>query len=116
MYVTDLDRNGEPELAYTYSWGSGLHRSHVAVYVPHLPEPNIIEADLVYYYGDLVLERLDEHNILLKAGSFDWRLDEFVPAATLGELALKELDGQLQLVIELEDDIPSDVLEQVDFP
>ena len=116
MCITDLDRDGEPELAYTYSWGSGLHRSHVAVYLPHRTEPYNIDADLVYFDGDLFLERVDDHTVFLKAGHYDWRLDDFVAEATLGGLVLKEMDGQTQLVVELEDHIPPDILERIYGP
>jgi hypothetical protein len=116
MYVTDLDRNGEPELAYTYSWGSGLHRSHVAVYIPSHPEPNNIDGGLVYFHGDIILERVNDHNVFVKTGYHDWSRDEWIAETALGKLVLEHIDGQLQLSVELEDDIPPDVLERVGFP
>ncbi|OBZ11118.1 M56 family metallopeptidase [Bacillus sp. FJAT-26390] len=38
MALADLDSDGEMELYFTYSWGSGLHRSHAAYFNPSAKE------------------------------------------------------------------------------
>ncbi|NIK77709.1 beta-lactamase regulating signal transducer with metallopeptidase domain [Paenibacillus castaneae] len=38
MALADMDNDGESELYFTYSWGSGLHRSHAAYYSPATKE------------------------------------------------------------------------------
>ncbi|WP_053372893.1 M56 family metallopeptidase [Paenibacillus sp. FJAT-27812] len=38
MALADLDSDGETELYFTYSWGSGLHRSHAAYFNPSAKE------------------------------------------------------------------------------
>jgi beta-lactamase regulating signal transducer with metallopeptidase domain len=38
MALADMDSDGESELYFTYSWGSGLHRSHVAYFSPSAKE------------------------------------------------------------------------------
>jgi hypothetical protein len=116
MCVTDLDQNDEAELTYTYSWGSGLHRSHVAVYLPRHLGTRDIDADLVYLHGDLLLEKVDDQDVLVKAGYHDWRQDDFVEVSALGKVLLEDQEGQYELLIRLEDDVPSDVMKWVVFP
>lgn len=38
MALADMDSDGESELYFTYSWGSGLHRSHAAYFNPSAKE------------------------------------------------------------------------------
>jgi len=38
MATSDFDNNGKKELLYTYSWGSGLHRSCITSTKPLLPK------------------------------------------------------------------------------
>lgn len=38
MALADMDSDGESELYFTYSWGSGLHRSHAAYFKPSAKE------------------------------------------------------------------------------
>lgn len=38
MALADMDEDEMPELYFTYSWGSGLHRSHVAYFNPKQKE------------------------------------------------------------------------------
>lgn len=38
MALADLDNDGDSELYFTYSWGSGLHRSHAAYFNPSTKE------------------------------------------------------------------------------
>lgn len=43
MALADLDKNDEYELYYTFSWGSGLHRSQVGYFEPISKETHIFE-------------------------------------------------------------------------
>lgn len=49
MALADLDKNGEYELYYTFSWGSGIHRSQVGYFEPIRKEIHIFEYALVGY-------------------------------------------------------------------
>jgi hypothetical protein len=74
------------------------------------------DANLVYLHGDLLLEKVDDQEVLVKAGYYDWRQDDFVEVSALGRVLLEDQEGQHELLIRLEDGVPSDVLEQVVFP
>jgi len=112
--IADLNQDGEPELLYTYSWGSGLHRSHVAVYMPRHPDERTIDADLVYLNGDMLLEKVDDQTVFVKAG-YGYG-DDFVVAATLGPLRLEDQGGQVALVVDLEEELPPEVMRQITLP
>ncbi|MBD5471289.1 MAG: hypothetical protein HDR19_09390 [Lachnospiraceae bacterium] len=43
MALADLDKNGEYELYYTFSWGSGMPRSQVGYFEPISKETHIFE-------------------------------------------------------------------------
>jgi hypothetical protein len=109
MVVTDLDADGNPELTYTYSWGSGMHRSHIAAYLPNRVPPKTIEAGAVYFSGDYMLERLDDRNVAVQVGYYDWQQGAFVAEARVGRVVLKSRDGQLELVIEPDANLPPEI-------
>lgn len=54
--LCDLDENGAYELLYTYSWGSGLHRSHLGWLDPQTGAQ--ATADYAYMMRDMMLLRL----------------------------------------------------------
>jgi hypothetical protein len=58
MCVCDLNRDGKLKLAYTYSWGSGITRSHLAVLYLE-PFPQKFESDF-QYRGDLLLKNKND--------------------------------------------------------
>ena len=101
MCVTDLDSNGSPELTYVYSWGSGLHRSHIAAYLPE--RGYSIEADIVYLSGDFVLDCLDDRNVIVQVGYYDWLQDRATAKAQVGRVILDSQAGKL--IIELAGDL-----------
>lgn len=50
----DLDENGQTDILYAYSWGSGLHRSQLAVY--NLTDKAETGLDYVNLNNDMLLE------------------------------------------------------------
>ena len=59
MCVCDLDGDSQLELAFVYSWGSGIHRSHPSVLSLDKLTPVHIEAKFHPLY-DIVLEKVDD--------------------------------------------------------
>jgi hypothetical protein len=112
MQVVDLDENNEPELIYTYSYGSGLHRSMIAAYCRSWPGDHIITSELAYLYGDLILNKIDEHTVMLEAGFFDLQ-ERFTTEATLGGLLLTKDSGKSHLEVQLKNNLPRHITERI---
>lgn len=51
----DYDGNGVLDLLYTYSWGSGIHRSHVAIFDMTAGQEIMLTAIYAEYYEDAVV-------------------------------------------------------------
>lgn len=116
MVVADLDSDKHPELLFTYSFGSGLHRSHVAVYFPDDAQPHSIDANLIYMHGDLILEKIDDQTVNILLSSYDWEKDEFVPETNIGQVFLKESYGQEILIIKQNTNLPTEIRERLTTP
>lgn len=110
--VTDLDSDGQSELVYTFSGGSGLYRSQLAIYCPNCPENGSFAGNLVYLYGDMILDKTGEHSVMVKAGYFDLQ-DHFTTEATLGELLLTKDNGKSHLEVQLKNNLPHQITERV---
>lgn len=51
--VADIDRDGSPEVYFTYSWGSGMHRSMAGYFDTR--DRAVVLFDYSYYNGDMLL-------------------------------------------------------------
>lgn len=112
MAVADLDQDQQPELFYTYSWGSGLHRAHLAVYLPQQAGASM-GAEPVYLNEDLILEKVDDRTLLVKVAHYDPEQDGFVESVLLGQVRFDERNG---VTIELEEGLPPLVMERLILP
>ncbi len=112
MQVVELNGNHEAEFVYAFSGGSGLHYSQLAWYCSDCPEKRIITSNLVYLYGDLILDKINECKVMVKAGYFDLQ-DRFITEATLGELTLTQGPSEKQLEVLLNNDLPQRVRERI---
>jgi hypothetical protein len=116
MHVTDLDADGHRELTYAYSWGSGLHRSHVAVYLPAATPPRSIDAGVILLDGDFALEKIDDRTVRVRAGFYDWEQGEVVAEAPVGRLALDRTASEPVLRIQLDDALPEEITRRLWTP
>ena len=109
MCVTDLDQNGNPELVYTYSFGSGIHRSQVALYSADLPEPHSLEARIAYRDDDWTLERHDDRTVFVTIARGKPGRDRL----RVGQVVLERQGEQVAFDLRLDENLPPDVLERI---
>lgn len=60
LTTCDFDGNGQKDLIYTFSWGSGLHRSHIGVF--NLSKEKEEWLDFVQMNKDVMLEKISDNN------------------------------------------------------
>ncbi|MDE7265955.1 MAG: hypothetical protein K2N89_00615 [Lachnospiraceae bacterium] len=68
MALADLDKNGEYELYYTFSWGSGIHRSQVGYFEPIRKEIHIFKYALVDY--EMILTVNESGDLCVNSATF----------------------------------------------
>jgi|GEM_PF-1109752 hypothetical protein len=91
--VTDLDRDGSPELTCTTSWGSGIHRSEILVF--RLAEGELLREEVpLAFRGDLFLRPEGRGGARVEIGEWTELDRHWEPEAVLGVLAA-EPDGAL---------------------
>ena len=62
MCVSNVDNDSNDEMIYTYSWGSGIHRSHVDAYIfTELIPLKVLGFDV--WFADLSFRRLDDKSV-----------------------------------------------------
>lgn len=97
LFATDLNEDGDYELTYTYAWGSGIHRAHLAIYIPGETPSQHLEAEQIFFHGDYLLEQLDAQTIYVyKLAARDLNSEQ----GLLGKLGLIEVEGDLQLQLQ----------------
>jgi len=67
MCVADLNGDGQPKLIFSYSWGSGVHRSLVALW---MGGASWVDAKPVLADYDLLVERIDDQQVEVAYGEF----------------------------------------------
>jgi LysM repeat protein len=69
MAVTDLDNDQNPELLFTYSFGSGIHQSSLGIVVTRDGKPEVILANEVHYQGDFTLQQVSDQDVFLEGNA-----------------------------------------------
>ncbi|MCY3020118.1 MAG: hypothetical protein NTW87_13960 [Planctomycetota bacterium] len=112
MCVADLDKDGTPELLYSYSYGSGIHRSHVAA-CRFLAE-GVQEAQAPFAYrSDMFVKKADDGTVTVEVGEFSDRLNEWTPDTTLGKLEMAAKGNTLSLDVKLSENLPEAVRQAI---
>jgi hypothetical protein len=110
--VSDLDRDGTSELLFAYVFGSGIHQSRIGMFAPAYDENRAYEADIVYF-GDagLVKEEVKENMAHVAVRAVESNDDARTPRyhETLGQLAIQQGEDRVELVLEIAEDLPDDV-------
>lgn len=91
--VADMDHNGSNELYFTFSFGSGMYRSHVAYF--DTQSKDIVGFDYVYWDCDMVLSNKNGMLSIYHAEPIPPNFD------TLGEEIgrIEFIDNEIQLVL-----------------
>jgi hypothetical protein len=112
LELADLDRDGTPELLFTYGFGSGLHQSRIGMYAPAYGPRRTYEAG-TGYFGDLGLVKEAKSAVIVRVVESDEATMTLRYLGILGNLAI-EVDGdRAKLVLHLAEDLPDDVRERV---
>jgi hypothetical protein len=112
IYTADLNKDGQFELVYTYSWGSGLHRSHVAVLMFNETNEEII-SDFVYMNKDLLLEKKDYYTILVREHNGSASVTDNLFGEEIGILSLKGSKSSYKFEVKLKDNLSEDVQKNI---
>lgn len=56
----DFDGNGQKDLIYTFSWGSGLHRSQIGIFDLSKEKEDLL--NFVQFNKDIILEKILDNN------------------------------------------------------
>lgn len=75
MSIADLDGDQKPELYFTYSWGSGLHRSHVAYFDPSAKK--IVTFDYTHLNKDMIITENNDGGLSLYSANIN-KMESFV--------------------------------------
>lgn len=97
MSLADLNQDGEQELCFTFSFGSGLHRSHVGFFDPAAKQ--VVVLDYVHPNTDMMLA-YDNQGILCLYEASGIEMDSFVDFSLEKGGLLAEIgyeDGQVSL-------------------
>jgi hypothetical protein len=108
MCVADLSGDGKPKLFFSYSWGSGMHRSLVAIWTGGAKWLN---AKPMLRDYDLRLEKVDDEHVEVMYGE-DAGTGK-VEHRRFGRLRLSDRPGGLELGIEVDPHLPADVSERL---
>lgn len=88
--VTELDGDAKPELLYTYSWGSGLHRTHLSLIRFDGPKPNRVDSAVLIPHRVLALRQDAKGNVQAVLAGADHGKD-----VALGEVTYRK--GKLDI-------------------
>lgn len=75
MTLADLNGDQKPELYFTYSWGSGLHRSHVAYFDP--VGKKVVTLDYTHLNKDMLITENEAGGLSLYEAAIN-RMESFV--------------------------------------
>ncbi|MFI5384780.1 MAG: hypothetical protein ACHQ50_01555 [Fimbriimonadales bacterium] len=101
MCVSTLGRNHVPALCYTYSWGSGIHRSHLEAMLFDGKQPRTVAAPFVIRDIDLKLSISSDGGVRVYAVSSP----DGSPVVLLGKLNLTKTAQRESLDLAFEPDL-----------
>jgi len=115
LALSDLDGDGQSELYFSYSFGSGIHQSHLGVYAPAYNNLGVYKAQ-AYYLGDLSLFSDEPGQVGVRAVEADPETLTIKYLDTLGTLSLELIDGQVQLKFNQAEGLSGNLQELIVYP
>ena len=97
MALNDLNKDGMQELYFTYSFGSGLHRSHIAYFDPILKQ--VVPIEYMHINHDMIVAQNSNGTLSLYEASFPF-MDSFVRYTMESTGYISDIvyeDGQISL-------------------
>lgn len=109
MCVGDINNDGESELVFTSSWGSGGHYNDIGICYNEgaSVKESIVTWDFTYY--DLFVRKQDNQHVIVEIAevSADPRkFGKWKPLAKLGIVKTEKINGKLSCIVEEDSDLP----------
>ncbi len=98
MALADLNRDGQYELYYTFSWGSGIPRSEVGYFDPADKEEVLFEES--FFMQELILTVEESGNLCVNTSSLDMDSSVEFTSKPQDKLGTIGLEGN-QIVLKL---------------
>lgn len=95
----DFDGDKQKDLIYTFSWGSGMHRSHIGVL--NLSSNREEWLDFMQLNEDVVLNKVSDDNFkvnIAKVTWKDWGLAQPIDSYRLPVAEVKGVNGKVEIV------------------
>lgn len=95
----DFDDNGQKDLIYTFSWGSGMHRSHIGVF--NLSNEHEEWLDFIQGKNDIMLEKISDSNFKVYIAKIFSEEQDFVhfKLSKQGHIAdVKSDNGKIEVI------------------
>jgi hypothetical protein len=110
MCVADLTGDGRPKLFLSHSWGSGMHRSLVGVWIEG---KMLIDASPALREYDLTVQKIDDNHVNVAYGLFNTSTGVVDRQGEYGSLNLLKGKTDMHLEIILNSHLPDEVRSQV---
>jgi len=112
MLVTDLYPDGNFELIFAYNFGSGIHQTHMAAYIPNYDASRVIECE-VAYLGDLSLVIGDDGKVSVQIIDLELPEKQHDPSLVLGTLSIVKESSELFLDLAINTSLPDKYYEGI---
>jgi len=112
MLVTDIYPDGNFELIFAYNFGSGIHQTHMAAYVPDYDASRVLECE-VAYLGDLSLVIGDDGKVSVQIIDLELPDKQQDPSLVLGTLSIVKESSELFLDLAINTSLPAQYSEGI---
>lgn len=116
--VSDIDRDGQYELIFTHSGGSGIHCSTVGLCYKKGDSIEKSGSNLTYLNGpwDLFVWKENDQKIVVEIGKKLWKFGKWEKVAELGTVKIENKNGVLNYTVEENKDLPDEFKQYIDRP